>query len=84
MKLVAGATGVLGSGFVEVLRQRGEPFTAMQVPWGDAPGVADRVVSYWRAAEASDPGSPITLRVGGGDRDGRRRPRSLWPPRPRR
>jgi UDP-glucose 4-epimerase len=31
------------------------------VPWGDPSGAADRVVSYWRAAEMAAPGSPITL-----------------------
>ena len=61
MRLIAGSSGVLGSGFVEALRRRGEPFTAMQVPWGDASRAAERVVSYWRAAEAYAPGSPITL-----------------------
>ena len=61
MRLIAGSTGVIGSGFVDVLRRRGEPFTAMQVPWGDRSGAADRVVSYWLAAEEAYPGSPITL-----------------------
>ena len=61
MKLVAGASGVLGSGFVEVLRQRGEPFTAMQLPWGDPSGAADAVVAHWRAAEEASSGAPITL-----------------------
>jgi UDP-glucose 4-epimerase len=61
MKLIAGATGVLGSGFVDVLRRRGEPYVAMQVPWGDPSGAAERVVSYWRAAEEAAPESPITL-----------------------
>jgi UDP-glucose 4-epimerase len=61
MKLIAGATGVLGSGFVDVLRRRGEPYVAMQVPWGDPSGAAERVVSYWRAAEEASRESPITL-----------------------
>jgi UDP-glucose 4-epimerase len=61
MRLVAGGTGVLGSGFVDVLRRRGEDVTAMQLPWEDPPGAADRVVEYWRAAEQAQPGAPITL-----------------------
>ena len=61
MKLVAGATGVLGSGFVDVLRRRGEPFIAMQLPWGDPSSAADAVVAYWRAAEEASSGAPITL-----------------------
>jgi nucleoside-diphosphate-sugar epimerase len=61
MKLIAGATGVLGSGFVDVLRRRGEPYIAMKVPWGDPSRAAERVVSEWRAAEEASPGSPITL-----------------------
>jgi UDP-glucose 4-epimerase len=61
MKLVAGGTGVLGSGFVDVLRRRGEDVIAMQLPWGEPLAAADRVVEYWRAAEAARPGAPITL-----------------------
>ena len=61
MKLVAGASGVLGSGFVDVLRQRGEPVIAMQLPWGDPSGAADAVVAHWRAAEEASAGAPITL-----------------------
>jgi UDP-glucose 4-epimerase len=61
MRLIAGATGVLGSGFVDVVRRRGEPYIAMQVPWGDPSRAAERVVAYWRAAEESSGGSPITL-----------------------
>jgi UDP-glucose 4-epimerase len=61
MRLVAGGTGVLGSGFVDVLRRRGEDVTAMQLPWGDPAGAANRVVDHWRAAERARPGEPITL-----------------------
>ena len=61
MRLIAGSTGVLGSGFGEVLRRRGEDVIGMQVPWDDPARAADRVVSYWRAAEETRPGSPITL-----------------------
>jgi UDP-glucose 4-epimerase len=61
MKLVAGSSGVLGSGFCEVLRGRREDFMTMQVPWGDPARAADRVASYWRAAEEAHPRSPITL-----------------------
>jgi UDP-glucose 4-epimerase len=61
MKLIAGATGVLGSGFVEVLRQRGEPFVAMHLPWGAPSRAAEQVVAYWLAAEERSAGEPITL-----------------------
>jgi UDP-glucose 4-epimerase len=61
MKLIAGASGVLGSGFVDVLRHGGEPFIAMQLPWGDPSGAANAVVAHWRAAEKMSAGSPITL-----------------------
>lgn len=61
MRLIAGSSGVVGSGFCEVLRTRGEPFIPMQLPWGDPAQVADRVLDHWRAAEDADPGSPITL-----------------------
>jgi UDP-glucose 4-epimerase len=61
MRLVAGGTGILGSGFVDVLRRRGEDVTAMQLPWGDPSAVAARLVDYWRAAERAQPGAPITL-----------------------
>ncbi len=61
MRLIAGSTGVLGSGFAEVLRGRREDVVGMQVPWGDPARAADQVVSYWRAAERSHADSPITL-----------------------
>ena len=61
MRLIAGSTGVLGSGFAEVLRGRREDVVSMQLPWGDPAGAADQVVSHWRAAEESHPGAPITL-----------------------
>jgi UDP-glucose 4-epimerase len=61
MRLVAGSSGVLGSGFCEVLRARGEPYTRLQLPWGDADLVAGRVVEYWHAAQLTDPDDPITL-----------------------
>ena len=61
MRLIAGPTGVLGSGFSEVLRRSSEPFIGMRVPWGDPARAADQVVAYWRAVEESHPGSPITL-----------------------
>lgn len=61
MRLIAGSSGVLGSGFCDVLSARGEAFTRMELPWGDPAQVADRVLGYWRAAETANPGDPITL-----------------------
>jgi UDP-glucose 4-epimerase len=61
VRLIAGASGVLGSGFCEVLAARGEAFTRMELPWHDPAQVAHRVVDHWRAAEAANPRSPITL-----------------------
>jgi nucleoside-diphosphate-sugar epimerase len=61
MRLIAGASGVLGSGFCEVLDARGEAFTRMTLPWHEPDQVADRVVDHWRAAEAADPRAAITL-----------------------
>ena len=61
VRLIAGASGVLGSGFCEVLAARGEAFTRMELPWHDPAQVAERVLGYWRAAEAAHPRSPITL-----------------------
>jgi UDP-glucose 4-epimerase len=61
MRLVAGASGVLGSGFGEVLGARGEPFVRMQLPWDEPDLVADRVVAYWQQARRARPEEPITL-----------------------
>ena len=62
MRLIAGSSGALGTGFRQVLRARGDEFVRMQLPWGEPGEVAERVVSYWRAAEAAGPSdSPITL-----------------------
>jgi UDP-glucose 4-epimerase len=61
VRLIAGASGVLGSGFCEFLIAQGEAFTRMELPWDEPALVAERVVAYWRAAEAADPCAPITL-----------------------
>jgi UDP-glucose 4-epimerase len=61
MRLVAGASGVLGSGFCEVLRARGEPFERLVLPWDEPSAVADRVVEQWHAARRLRPDEPITL-----------------------
>jgi UDP-glucose 4-epimerase len=61
MKLVAGGTGVLGSGFVDVLRRRGDDVTVMPLQWDDPDRAAQQVVDHWRAAEQAQPGAPITL-----------------------
>jgi UDP-glucose 4-epimerase len=61
MRLVAGSSGVLGSGFCEVLRARGEPFVRMQLSWDEPDRVAAQVVAYWHEAQRTRPDEPITL-----------------------
>jgi UDP-glucose 4-epimerase len=61
MRLVAGASGVLGSGFCEVLRARGEPYERLVLPWDEPSAVAERVVEQWQAARQARPDEPITL-----------------------
>jgi UDP-glucose 4-epimerase len=59
--LVAGSSGILGSGFCEVLRARGEPVVRLDLPWDEPQSVADRVVSAWNHAQAHAGVDPISL-----------------------
>ncbi len=61
MTLVAGSSGILGSGFVAALRARGEPCTRLPLPWPDPDRVAGQVLAHWSAARRAAPGEPITL-----------------------
>lgn len=59
--LLAGSTGVLGSGFVDALRGTGERVVRMVLPWGESGAVASTISDYWRAAEGLAGAEPITL-----------------------
>lgn len=61
MRLIAGASGVLGSGFREALGLRRETWIRMDLPWGDASAVARQVAGYWQDAKARYPNEPTTL-----------------------
>jgi UDP-glucose 4-epimerase len=61
MRLVAGGSGVVGSGFIGALAGQGLASRRLFLPWGDPRAVADRVAAAWVEAQMADPAGPVTL-----------------------
>lgn len=61
MILLAGASGVLGTGYREALRWMGEAHIPMRLAWGNPHAVAQGVLEYWEAARTAQPEAPHSV-----------------------